>query len=278
MENRQEFRAPFLLFQKVPTWVIGLVLIIFGLLVLFNSYWFTWLEAEQRTSISDALLVAGLLAAAVDPFIKGRLYREVAAGTFHYLLGFAQPREIQDALRRLAFETKLYARDLRIDCRIEREEESSILLWIRSSVRIENPTSQIAEHEPKLSFEEMERPIVDNITVKTAEETRVFPSNLKPEPGGIRTQHTDRFVLGPNESMMISYVYAVKLPDPFFHSHYFGTRTIGVTLSITAPGHEVSSDLGGESPIWERPGLSMIGDHFTIRWKPRQSLQGPAER
>jgi hypothetical protein len=221
MVGKEEFKPPHLLFQWVSPRVLGVILLVVGLLLLFKPELFPWLAPEQQRSFTDALLVASLLTLVVDPFIKGRLYREVSAGAFQYLLGFVQPPEIQDALWKLAFETKVYARDLRLDCCIEREDERNVRLRIRSTVRIENPTSQLAEHEPKLAFEEAERPAVDNITVRLGNETRVFQGNLKPDENRILEQGTDCFVLAPKESMMAMYSYSVVLPDRFFYTHFF---------------------------------------------------------
>jgi hypothetical protein len=93
--------------------------------------------------------------------------------------------------------------------------------------------------------------------------------NLKPDENRVLAQGTDCFILGPKESMMVMYSYSVVLPDRFFYTHFFGVRTIGVMLTVAATGFDVSSDLGpGPAPVWERPGLSMIGDHFSIRWNP----------
>ena len=259
---------PLAVFQNVPTPAVGVFLLAAGTLASLKPEWFYWLKPELLRSLSDALLVAGILTLLVDPFIKGRLYKEVSAGTFQYLLGFTQPPEIQDAMRRLAFETKVYARDLRMNCTITREDERSVRLRILSSVRIENPTAQTAEYEPFLAFEEAEKPSVDHITIGSKDETRAFPANLKPEVGKpeMLVQHTDRIILGPKESITVEHQYSMVLPEAFFQVHYFGTRTIGVTLFVVAPGFDVCTDLD-----WERPTLYMIGDHVTIRWKPSGS-------
>ena len=256
---------PLAIFQNVPTWTVGVILLAAAAITLLEPEWFYLLKTEQLRSISDALLVAGILTLLVDPFIKGRLYKEVSAGTFQYLLGFAQPPEIQDAMRKLAFETKVYARDLRMNCTVAREDERSVRLHTLSSVRIENPTAQNADYEPFLAFEEAERPSVDHITIVSKDETRRFPGNVKPEIGKpeVLVQRTDRIILGPNESITVEYRYSVVLPEAFFHIHYFGTRTIGVTLFVEAPGFAVGTDLDKKQPQ-----LYMIGDHITIRWKP----------
>ena len=212
---------PLAVFQNVPTPAVGVFLLAAGTLASLKPEWFYWLKPELLRSLSDALLVAGILTLLVDPFIKGRLYKEVSAGTFQYLLGFAQPPEIQDAMRKLAFETKVYARDLRMNCTITREDEQSVRLLTLSSVRIENPTGQNADYEPFLAFEEAERPSVDHITNVSKDETRRFPGNVKPEIGKpeVLVQHTDRMILGPNESITVEYRYSVVLPEAFFHVH-----------------------------------------------------------
>ena len=257
---------PLAIFQNVPTWAVGISLFAVGILTSLKTDWPNWLPPELLRSLSDALMIAGLLTALVDPFIKGRLYKEVSAGTFQYLLGFAQPPEIQDAMRKLAFETRVYARDLRMNCAITREDERSVRLRLLMSVRIENPTTQNAEHEPLLAFEKAERPSVDHIIIVSKEETRPFPGNVKPEIGkpDVLVQHTDKIILGPRESITVEYRFSVVLPENFFYTHYFGTRTIGVTLFVEASGFDVSTDLGGDSSH-----LYMIGDHITVRWKPQ---------
>jgi hypothetical protein len=261
---------PSTIFQNTPTWLVGLLLLGAGA-ALLKPGWLGWLAPEPRRPISDALLVAGLLTLLVDPFIKGRLYKEVSAGTFQYLLGFAQPPEIQEAMRKLAFETKGYARDLRMNYTITREDENSVRLRVRSTVRVENPTAQDAEYEPFLAFEEAERPEVEHIVAAFMDGSRrCFPGNLKPEEGKpeVLTHHTDRMILGPRESITVEYRYSLILPEAFFHHHYFGTRTIGVTVFVDAPGLDQSTDLDREHRA-----LYMIGDHITVRWKPSAQAQ-----
>jgi hypothetical protein len=73
-------------------------------------------------------------------------------------------------------------------------------------------------------------------------------------------------ILRPNEPITVEYRYSMILPDAFFHVHYFGTRTIGVTLFVEATGFDQCTDLD-----WERRSLYMIGDHITVRWKPSRS-------
>jgi hypothetical protein len=85
---------PLAIFQNVPTWAVGILLLAAAAITLLEPEWFYWLKPEPLRSISDALLVAGILTLLVDPFITGRLYKEVSAGTLQYLLGFAQPPTI----------------------------------------------------------------------------------------------------------------------------------------------------------------------------------------
>ena len=175
---------PLWVFQHIPIVLVGAALIWFGFKVAEAPPALKRLvDDEPLRSIADALLVAGILTVVVDPFIKGHLYREVATGTFEYLLGFAQPREIQEAMRKLAFETTVYARNLKMNYVIERLNQHSVRLNVETAVRIENPSAQVQFYEPHLLFEEAENPTVNYIEVSSKEGTRRHDSGLRAEVG-----------------------------------------------------------------------------------------------
>jgi hypothetical protein len=99
--------------------------------------------------------------------------------------------------------------------------------------------------------------------------------SVKPKAGNSRVlvHPTDQMILGPGKSLVVEYRYSVVLPTDFFYLLTFGTRTIDVTVTVDAPGFEISTDSEKDGPVWEFKRLFMIGDHLTMRWRPNPIAQ-----
>ena len=260
---------PLAILQMIPTPIVGFSLI--GAAILFlKPDWGSGLYVELQHPIADALLIAGLLTVIVDPFLKARLFREVSSGTFQYLLGFAQPPEIQDAMRRLAFETKLYARDLRLRYRIEREDERSVRTFSAPRT-LKTRHQKYSNTNPSWLSKRLRSP--QSITFWSSERTA---PRLIPIISGQTTRTLESWcsVLVRECSIQVNRspwnsVFC-RAARSLFSRQYFGRRTIGVTVSADGPGFDVSSDFP-EGQAWQTKRLFLVGEKLTLRWKPKAS-------
>src|SRR5947199_10200506 len=69
-------------------------------------------------SIGEAAVIAALLLLLVDPFLKARLLSEAARDIFEYRSGFDHEPRLQQRLRRLAFDSRLFRRNLNASSRL----------------------------------------------------------------------------------------------------------------------------------------------------------------
>jgi hypothetical protein len=86
--------------------LVGIVLIIVGVVGHFKLHEYLLLR-----SLSEALLIAGILTLTVDPFIKRRLLREASKDIFRHMLGFALPDEIKERLNSIVFNTTTHLKN-----------------------------------------------------------------------------------------------------------------------------------------------------------------------
>jgi hypothetical protein len=66
---------------------------------------------EIIRSLGEALLIATVLAATVDLYVKRRTYREISADVFKFLIGYGLPDEFKDRIRELVTHSDLVRRD-----------------------------------------------------------------------------------------------------------------------------------------------------------------------
>lgn len=66
---------------------------------------------EIVRSLGEALLIATVLAATVDLYVKRRTYREISADVFKFLIGYGLPDEFKDRIRELVTHSDLVRRD-----------------------------------------------------------------------------------------------------------------------------------------------------------------------
>jgi hypothetical protein len=74
------------------------------------------------STAADAILIAGILALAVDPWLKRELLDDASREVFIHLLGFEHHPQVKDKLKEMAFETKLL-RTLRMAVTVEHADD-----------------------------------------------------------------------------------------------------------------------------------------------------------
>jgi hypothetical protein len=123
--------------EVTPSWAIGVGLSLLGisLVVVGNSCW-TWLNNLNGSlpalagAFGEALLIAGLLAMLVDPFLKARLLREASRNLFEHIIGFDHEPEIKQRLRDIVFQTKLYRTNSRISFAVAADAENTVSIQL----------------------------------------------------------------------------------------------------------------------------------------------------
>lgn len=224
---------------------------------------------------SEALIIAGVLAITVDPFVKRRLLREASKDTFHHLIGFSLPREIQERIKDIVLNTKLYRRDMdliwtfvpvpegvRIDCEYKFE--------------LVNPSSEKTSFRQRLEFSKLERATLTSISCSIrsggyGKEPKLVESDDDPD---LLVYDGPRVNVPPEkegQKVIFRAEYSMTRPVPDFNTQHFVLPTTGVTLIIKNPsGLRITasppdSQLRADEWIYRR--LFMPGEHIEIRWE-----------
>jgi hypothetical protein len=263
--------------EKNCVWIVGLALAIIGALCVAAGL--IWLPAnwsgnhsnEFVKAVGDALLIAGALTIVVDPFLKRRLVKEASKGIFKHMLGFDHEPEIKDRLESIAFNTKLFRKDLRIVCNITDLADSTVRLDINQSWMVCNPTQRSLKYPPGLAFERAERPTDVVLKVMGAEsfELRGCPQDPN-ELGVLRTERREAEVPPGESGLLVEATFSVTLPDDFYHVFSAGSPLIGASISVNAPAHlKIVTSSGWteqQGSTWRYQKLFMPGEVITVRW------------
>jgi len=265
--------------EQIPIWVIGTVLLAFGVGALFVP-----LYPHQFAEIGQALIVAGILSVVVDPLLKARLVKEAARGIFPHLLGFDQQPEIKERLKRLIIDTKLFRRDCDMKCSFV-PTPGGMRIDIEYKYELINPTHKTRAFEQRLRVEHAQKPTVSLFAMSEGEKEK-YSEQPKIELGGpLWVARGPRVQIEPS-SMGIRYrfraKYSLSFPAEFYWHLNFGYPTIIVDVAIDAPKNlvvttAVYASEGQGSAIYPRERLDakgqaryerlfMPGEHLDFRW------------
>ncbi len=231
-------------------------------------------EAHFTRALGDALLIAGILTVGVDYFVKRDLTREAAQNIFHHILGFDQPPEIRDRLKVIVHDTKLYRRNFRADIHVASQAEG-VLLTVKFSCELINPTNQTLPYTQKVSAEKGERLQHWRLWLTSAD--KKYDINCKievsPEDPEAVDAKADKISIKPHKKDRVDKCggeYSQLMPKDYFFVLYFGTPTIDVSFDVT---HSSDLRISASKPtlrngnMFEYEGLQMPGDHLYVRWE-----------
>jgi hypothetical protein len=219
-----------------------------------------------------ALMIAGILAITVDPFIKRRARREATRDIFHHMLGFSLPPIIRERLQDTVEKTKFYRRNM-IQHIVMSEDGNSVVFAIETEFEVVNPTPHTIAFPPLLQFEKGERAILKTVTC-FEESDYDRRAKLSSSKGGLgAVEYRGKEVKIPaGGSRRFKCEYSVKYPTSmgFFYPN-FNYPTIGLSLTIKAPSNfrVRATSAESESPgEWRYPNrLFMPSEHLEIVWE-----------
>jgi hypothetical protein len=266
--------------SKLPTWVVGVVLIIVGVALSIVLPW-KFPRTGFLKPFGEAATIAGLLAIAVDPFLKRRLLKEATKDIFFYILGYNQHQRIKDRLYEIVTTTNMFRKDFRLKCTLAWADSSSIRLDFEYEFELINPSNNTQEFQQELEFQKSEKPVVHSMTF--------IPSNgigydVKDKPVVRREGHDgvlyaagDKLKIAPtsdSERYRFYATYSVTYPFEIYFAQHFGRPTIGVELTIEKPDDLVAFARDAQNhqgSHWVYNILFMPGDHINIRWEKNET-------
>lgn len=225
----------------------------------------------QKTS--EAVLIAGMLAIVVDPFLKQRLVKEASRDIFHHLIGFELPVQIRERLRDIVLYTDLYRKDMHFTCTFT-AVESGIQIEFETDYEIVNPSHKDLKFRQILEFEKAENAQLNRIECDPPKKGYGQDAALTfNNETGLFEYEGKEINVEPKSLGKRYRIWAdsrVVLPLPGFFVQHMKYPTIGVTLHVrNAPlWLKISTDLGpGPGPHWISDQLFMPGDKFIVRWE-----------
>ena len=240
-----------------------------------------WCPNALGQRFSEALIIAGVLAIAVDPFLKRRLQREVSRDIFHHLIGFSLPREIQDRIKEIVLDTKLYRRNMDLTCTFSRVPEG-VRIDCEYKFDLVNPSSEKAPFKQRLEFEKHENATLKSISCsdKSSDYGKAPKLMESKEDPDVRFFEGPIVKIPPEQgghNISFRAEYSIVRPVPAFHVQHFVLPTTGLTLILKSPPDlKVTASPADAQPRadeWIYKRLFMPGEHLEIRWEDvKQSI------
>lgn len=271
------FAAVFL--RGVPTWTITLCLcLVGGLLLHFKTAGWQWLDhwplvlREVVPAFGEALIIAGLLAVAVDPFLKGKLLEDASKSIFEHMIGFDHEPELKAKLRSIAFDTKLYQRDYDLQCEVQPREGGGVTISACKTIEVVNQSLDDVKFRPGWVFAEPDRASECRVTsFIDGEAPAVSTPQFQPNPHGYSEALSDSIKIEPSykgKRYRFRAECTFEAPDNYYHPMYFELPTIGITVSLSAPaGWTVWIGRETDHSEFHDKGLYMNGDKIEIQWR-----------
>jgi hypothetical protein len=241
-----------------------------------------YLKEDFTRALGHAFIIAAILAATVDHYVKERVLREVSLDVSKYLVGYRLPEEVQDRIREL-MQSKWIRRKFEIRIAFaELSNGKKIKADIRISEEIQNITSEHLPYQDKIAFEKHEPVKLLELKCDCDEEGYAYHlegeclQKMTTESAGLITSKGKEVKIPPAaQSIGRSYRFGVRYeviqPTTFSEFISFNTPTIGVSVEITDAPQGCQFHL---TPVadrvshrrWEYKRLFAPGEHVRIIW------------
>ncbi len=254
------------------TWMLALLLIVVGITLI-------WKLPNNRivSTAADAVLIAGILALAVDPLLKRDLLVQASRGIFVHLLGFEHHPQVKEKLKRIVFETKILRTQCHMVLTVQPRKEGDFLLTVDYDSEIINPTAAPVDFEPYAESDAAHKPQQLRMQfVSSGGKVAWTEMNVKlseSEPG-VLIAKPHKISLQP-QSRGVTYhgsgTYQITSRHGYFITH-MGLPTLDLSIRVNIPDdYQVAatqSDVQTDK-YWEYNNIRMTGEHVTVRWRRR---------
>ncbi len=269
--------------HKIPAWVFYpglLVLFAAGLALMFwgHKNKSDNFIAEILELLGHAIVVAAILAATVDLYVKKLLLKEAASDIAKYLIGYKLPEELQDRIREL-MGTTLFRRDVRIHYKMSQSPEKmdKFLIEVEYKFFIENPTNGKLPYIHSISFPIHPAPTVFEMRCDSNDERVSYylgKDKIKREtvPSVVKFSGKKVQIKSKMRNPNLKYEFSVKFAYERFKndSDYFAFMEPSIEFTLTAAYPDTIEFVGPETQInrdrWHGDRIFLRGEHVSFRW------------
>jgi hypothetical protein len=258
--------------------VVGL-LIGTGITLLFNNI--PYLNTGFARSLGHAFIIAAILAATVDHYLKERVLREISLDVSKYLVGYRLPEEVQDRIREL-MQTKWIRRKFEVRFSFAEARNQRVKLDVRIAEEIQNITAETLDYQDSIEFEKHDP---------------ATPLELQYDGDPAAAYHLDKNALTTGRvEKQGSFIYCgprIRIPsvaDSLGHVHRFRARyeilypiphselitfsrpTIGVSIEISDNPLGLTTYVDPPADVvthnrFEYKRLFLPGEHIRLYWE-----------
>lgn len=275
--------AVWIRYRRSPTFAF-----IYGLSLLFSAgialllIHLPYIKDEFAHALGHAFIIAAILAATVDHYLKERVLREVSLDVSKYLVGYRLPEEVQDRIREL-MQSKWIRRKFEIRVAFSEIAGGKRLKGdFHIGEEIQNITSEYLDYRDRIEFEKHEPSTLLELQCDS-EDTNCSYHFSGDEIREMTTETQGHFVTSGKpvkippvaQSIGRSYRFRARYetvqPTTFSELISFNLPTIGVSLEVTNAPKNYSFHVTPEADLighnrWEFKRLFLPGEHIRIRW------------
>ena len=288
-KEKREYNAPkigrLVMGGKWKEWIgpaIGIALVlgaITGILWRSIAAHFGWAccPGDTWVDLFKAMLIAGVVTVAVDPFLKRRLLKEASADIFHHLLGFDLPVEIRESLRDfLLVKNRYYRRNVIIEAGAETASDGMVdVTWTMRSDVVAVAATDYQQHA---SFEDAEQGRVLEASVTSTAHPKLNYTETMPlltpdknEPM-VSAWFGKKIKLKKGDKLHSYIKFVTRGPRTGFSVTNFASSTINPRVKVSCSSDleiyaSQSDQRSGDEYIYLK--VFVPSDHIQIRWRPK---------
>ena len=260
--------------------------LVIALLLLVGLALLSRIPSGLGHSLGEAVLIASILGASVDFYLKRRILREATLDISKFLIGYTLPSELQSQIKEL-METSLLRRDYALRYEITPRPGGRCTVKVEGHFTIENFTNKPQPYTQGLAFEVGEEAKVTELRLDTDDQRAgyclregaglihgsVHPVRVKARTVLIEPKSWGKTYHG-------AHAHSVDFPSTYADIISFANITSRVVLHIVTPqdGLEVAADHSETDVVangrTEYRRVFLPAQHIRIRWKPTQMNEG----
>jgi hypothetical protein len=245
------------------------------------------IEHKLSESVGHALIIAGILIAPVDYYVKKHLVKEASKDIAQYIVGFPLPDELHPVIMKI-LNSKLIIRNLHLHYKIIPidGDPDRITLQVERSFKVQNISADIEPYRQELTFEKHSRPTVQELWGLSSDgrvhykkdkldihELADRESGVSGDLVHIHPHYTNRYL-----EYEFGSKYSFTFPSEYNEYYFFLLPVIGVTITADFPSDFVFVAPKTKIQIddqWKYDTAFLTGQQIWVRWGKRGADGGP---
>jgi hypothetical protein len=272
-----------------PIALFVVVLFLLGIAFMKHFWLAERIDEKLSESLGHAFIIAGVLTAFVDYYVKKHLVKEASKDIAEFVIGYPLPPQIRSALVDLIRQKKVvYDTVLTYEIIPHPTDDAKITLKVEKTSNVENIGGSSIEHKQELRFEKHTNPKVEYLNCTL--------------PDGTNKYHKDNPTLQEIETGVLSYTcegvnlkakssdeptkyifecsYSFECPAEYNEHFFFLDTALGVTIRAKYPPDKFEffseNNKIPNNQKHEYKQVFLKGQQVGVRWR-RKIEQSPAK-